>query len=101
MVEFADLFEGRSQLVVVVQPAAHFLDLFAAQTELTGAAASIRDSQNRKRMSAAGGADRATAAVAHSPLHQRTTQDLSGHRQHHRSASTTFLQKPFRDIRLP
>jgi hypothetical protein len=30
MIEFADLFEGLLELVVVAQPAAHFLDLFAA-----------------------------------------------------------------------
>jgi hypothetical protein len=61
--------------------AADFLELFAAQAELAGAAAGIGDSQNRKWMSAAAGADRAAAAVAYHPLHLRTTQDLSGHRE--------------------
>ena len=80
MVEFADLFKRLPELVVVAQPAAHFLDLLAAQAELAGAAAGIGDRQNRKRMSAATGANRAAAAVAHRPLHQRTTQDLRRHR---------------------
>src|ERR1700752_545222 len=80
MVEFANLFEGLSQLVVVAQPATHFLDLFAAQAELAGGGAGLGDSQNRKRVSAAAGADRAAAAVAYCPLNQRTTQDLSRHR---------------------
>ena len=56
MVEFADLFEGRPELVIVAQPAAHLLDLFAAQAELAGAAAGIGDSQNRQRMPATAGA---------------------------------------------
>jgi hypothetical protein len=37
MVEFADLFEGLPKLVVVAQPAAHFLDLFVAKAELASA----------------------------------------------------------------
>jgi len=53
----------------------------AAQAELAGAAAGIGDSQNRQRVPAAAGADRAAAAVAHGALHQRTAQDLPGHRE--------------------
>jgi hypothetical protein len=68
VVELADLFERLPQPVVVAQPAAHFLDLLAAQAELAGAAAGIGDSQNRQRVPAAAGADRAAAAVAHGPL---------------------------------
>jgi hypothetical protein len=43
VVELADFFEGLFELVVVAQPAAHILDLFAAQAELAGAAAGIGD----------------------------------------------------------
>ena len=80
MIEFADLFEGLPELVVVAQPAAHFLDLFAAQAELAGAAAGIGDGQNRQRVPAAAGADRAAAAVTHGPLNQRAAQEFTGHR---------------------
>src|ERR1700751_6468742 len=88
MVEFADLFEGLLELVVVPHPAAHFPDLFAAQAELAGAAASISDGQNRQRVPAAAGANRAAAAVAHGPLDQRNAQQLTRHGEagHHRLA---------------
>jgi hypothetical protein len=56
VVELAHLFEDLPQLVVVAQPAAHLLDLFAAKAELAGAASGIGDSQNRQPMSAAAGA---------------------------------------------
>jgi hypothetical protein len=59
MVDLADLFESLPQLVVIARPAAHFLNLFAAQAELTGAAASIGDGQNPQQVPAAAGANRA------------------------------------------
>src|SRR6516165_10683396 len=81
MVELADRLQRLPQLVVIAQPAAHFVDLLAAQAELAGAAAGIADAQNPQRVPAAAGADRAAAGMAHGPLEQRAAQDLPGHRQ--------------------
>jgi hypothetical protein len=47
------------QLVVIAQPEAHLVNLFAAQAELAGAATGIADGQNPQRVPA--GADRAAA----------------------------------------
>ena len=81
MVELADVLERFLELVVIAEPPAHVINLFAAQAELASTAAGIADGQNPQRVPAAAGADRAAAGVAHGPLEQRAAQNLPCHRQ--------------------
>jgi hypothetical protein len=77
MVELADRLQCLPQLVVIAQPAAHILNLFAAQAKLAGPAAGIADGQNPQRVPAAA-ADRAAAGMMRHPLDQRAAQNLPG-----------------------
>jgi hypothetical protein len=81
VVELANVLERFLELVVIAEPAAHFINLFAAQAELASTAVGIADGQNPQRVPAAAGADRAAAAVVHGPLEQRAAQHLPCHRQ--------------------
>src|SRR6266404_4829175 len=81
VVELADLLERFLELVVIAEPAAHLVNLFAAQAELASTATGVADGQNPQRVPAAAGADRAAAGVAHGPLEQRAAQNLPCHRQ--------------------
>src|SRR4029077_724096 len=81
VVELADVLERFLELVVIAEPPAHVINLFAAQAELASTAASIADGQNPQRVPAAASADRAAAGVAHGPLEQRAAQHLPCHRQ--------------------
>src|SRR5467141_1648232 len=81
VVELAAVLERFLELVVIAEPPAHLINLFAAQAELASPAAGIADGQNPQRVPAAAGADRAAAGVAHGPLEQRAAQNLPCHRQ--------------------
>jgi hypothetical protein len=81
VVELTDVLERFLELVVIAEPAAHFINLFAAQAELASTATGIAGGQNPQWVPAAAGADRAAAGVAHGPLEQRAAQKLSCHRQ--------------------
>jgi len=61
VVELADVLERFLELVVIAEPPAHVINLFAAQAELASTAAGIADGQNPQRVPAAAGADRAAA----------------------------------------
>jgi len=46
VVELTDVLERFLELVVIAQPAAHLINLFAAQAELASTATGIADGQN-------------------------------------------------------
>jgi hypothetical protein len=68
MVELADRLDGALQLLVVVQPAPHLGNLFAAQAELPSAPAGIADGQNRDRVPLAARTSRAAPAMANDTI---------------------------------
>ena len=82
MVELANGLEALSQLLVVVEPAAHFGHQFAAYAELSGATMSIADGQNENRVSFAACTFRTFGAMAaNCALKQRAAEDLAGQRE--------------------
>ncbi len=89
MVELADRLDGALQLLVVVQPAPHLDNLFAAQAELPSAPAGIADGQNRDRVPLAARTFRAAPAMANDTLEKRAPQELSRDRQ----AAEKFLAR--------
>jgi len=78
MVQLADGFQLLLELVVVIQPAAHLGDLFAAEAELARASAGIADGEDRQRMAFAAGTLGATAGVADGTLQEGAAEELGG-----------------------
>src|SRR5512141_1292371 len=78
LVQFADLFQSGSQLVVIVETATHLGDLLRRQAELANDAAWISDGENGNGMAFTAGAFGTTGAMADGALEQRAAQDVGG-----------------------
>src|SRR6266702_2817550 len=81
MIEFANDLDRLLQLLIVVQPAANFVDALATHAELARAPARIGDRQNKYLVPFATRAFRAIFGVSDRALQQRATQQFTGHRQ--------------------
>nr|WP_108523347.1 hypothetical protein [Bradyrhizobium algeriense] len=81
MIELADRFDRFFQLLIVVQPTAHFSNAFTAHAELANASAAIAHRQHVHLVPFAARTFRAAALVTNRALQQRTTQQFAGDRQ--------------------
>src|SRR5579862_9948731 len=82
MIEFANRFERRLQLLIIGEPAAHLGNSLRPQAELARTPARIAHGENRQPMSFAARAfGAALGMVTDGPRQQRSAQDVAGHRQ--------------------
>jgi hypothetical protein len=81
VVQFADFFELRLELLVILQPLLHLRQLLRADAELLSLATRITDCQDPGRMPAAGSTFRAAAFMVDHPLQQRPAQDFAVERE--------------------
>ena len=82
MIEFADRFERRLELLVVGERAAHPGNVRGPQAELTGARAWVAYREHRERMAFAAGTLGAAARVIADGAHQqRPAQNIGRNRQ--------------------
>src|SRR6185503_18700361 len=81
MVQLADRLDRLLQLLIVAQPAAHFGNALATNTDLARASARIRHRQNKYLVPLTTRALRAPLAVSDSSLQQRSAQQLATDRQ--------------------
>src|SRR5205814_9298114 len=81
VIELADRFDRLFQLLVIVQPTAHFGNALAANTELAHASARIAHREDIHLVPFAARAFWAAARVTNDALEQRATQQFAGDRQ--------------------
>src|SRR5882672_10434963 len=81
MIEFANGLDRLLQLLIVVQPTAHFGNALAAHAELTHASAPIAHRQDMHLVPLAARAFRAIFGVPDRTLQQGAAQQLAGDRQ--------------------
>ena len=78
MIEFANDFDLLLQVLVIGDPAAHFLNPFAAHAELTRTAARIAHRQDEDTVALTARACRAIFGVSDCALQQSAAQHLAG-----------------------
>src|SRR5437588_509343 len=81
MIKLADRLDRLLQLLIVAQPAPHFSNALATNTDLARASARIRHRQNKYLVPLTTRAFRATLGVSDSALQQRSTQQFAADRQ--------------------
>src|SRR5262245_42617769 len=81
MIELADRLDRLLQFLIVVQPAAHFSNALATNTDLARASARIRHRQNKYLVPFTTRALRAALGVSDGALQQRSAQQLAANRQ--------------------
>ena len=81
MIELADRLDRLLQLLIVVQPAAHFSNALATNTDLARAPAWIRHRQNKYLVPFTTRALRTAPGVSNGALQQRSAQQLAVDRQ--------------------
>src|SRR5215467_10949634 len=78
VIEFANGFDLLLQVLVIGEPAAHFLNPLAAHAELTRTSARVAHRQNENSVAFAARAFRTAHAVPDGALQQRPSQHLAG-----------------------
>lgn len=81
LVDLADFFDGRFQLLIVGQAIRHMRDLFFAQADVTNASAWIASGEDRYGMTFAALTLGAAGAVSYGALEQGAAKEIGRLRQ--------------------